>query len=112
MIIGLVLHLKLFALALSSIAGAIIGCLLIYYHFFKIIVQLVHLSKHTFYDWWPEFSSLIWRYAISWGSGFLVFQIFTPLTFYFLARFQQERLELVLVCGQQDLIFQLVGLQQ
>lgn len=83
MIIGLVLHLKLFALALSSIAGAIIGCLLIYYHFFKIIVQLVHLSKHTFYDWWPEFSSLIWRYAISWGSGFLVFQIFTPLTFYF-----------------------------
>ena len=83
MIVGLIFHLKLFALALSSVIGALVGCLLIYRHFSRVIRQLLQVSKHAFYDWWPEFSSLIWRYAISWGSGFLVFQLFTPLTFYF-----------------------------
>lgn len=83
MIVGLIFHLKLFALALSGVMGALVGCFLIYYHFSKIISQLLQVSKHAFYNWWPEFYSLIWRYAISWGSGFLVFQLFTPLTFYF-----------------------------
>lgn len=83
MIIGLIFHLKLFALAMSSVIGSLVGCFLIYHHFAKVIQQLLQVSKHAFYDWWPEFSSLIWRYAISWGSGFLVFQLFTPLTFYF-----------------------------
>ena len=83
MIFGLFLHLRLFALALSSVMGVLVGCFLIYHHFSEVIRQLLQISKHAFYDWWPEFSSLIWRYAISWGSGFLVFQIFTPLTFYF-----------------------------
>lgn len=83
MIVGLVFHLKLFALAMSSVIGSLVGCFLIHHHFAKVIHQLLQVSKHTFYDWWPEFSSLIWKYSISWGSGFLVFQLFTPLTFYF-----------------------------
>lgn len=45
--------------------------------------QLWQESEEKCYDWWPEFSSLIWRYAVSWCSGYFIFQLFTPLAFHF-----------------------------
>ena len=45
--------------------------------------QMWQVSKEKCYDWWPEFSSLIWRYAVSWCSGYFIFQLFTPLAFHF-----------------------------
>ena len=32
-------------------------------------------------DWKKDFFRLIWRYAISFSSGYFIFQIYTPLTF-------------------------------
>lgn len=83
MFVGLILHLELFALALSNVVSSLAGIFFIIKNFKTIILQFLRVEKHNVYDWWPEFSNLIWRYAISWGSGFLVFQLFTPMTFYF-----------------------------
>jgi len=81
--LGLILHLNLYALAMSNVVSSFVGIYLIYKNFKNTIYQFLHRKKYIVYDWWPEFSALIWRYAISWGSGFLVFQLFTPMTFYF-----------------------------
>lgn len=83
MLVGLILHLELFALALSNVVSSLAGIFFIIKNFKTTILQFLRVEKHDVYDWWPEFSNLIWRYAISWGSGFLVFQLFTPMTFYF-----------------------------
>ena len=83
MFLGLILHFELLALALSNIFSSIAGAFFIIKNFKNTILQFLKVENHNVYNWWPEFSKLIWRYAISWGSGFLVFQLFTPLTFYF-----------------------------
>ncbi|WP_302420942.1 hypothetical protein [uncultured Megasphaera sp.] len=83
MFLGLVFHLNLYALAMSNVISSLVGLYLIYRNFKYTIYQLLKMKEHAVYDWWPEFSALIWRYAISWGSGFMVFQLFTPMTFYF-----------------------------
>lgn len=78
---GLFLKIKLFALALSLIASALLGGFLIYKNYKNLIIQLWKISNVMFYSWKEEFLSLIWRYALSWGSGYLIFQLFVPLAF-------------------------------
>lgn len=80
-LIGLFFKIKLFALALSLIASALLGSFLIYKNYKSLIKQLWKMSSVMFYSWEKEFLSLIWRYALSWGSGYLIFQLFVPLTF-------------------------------
>ena len=82
-LIGLYLHFALYSLAISLVIAGLVGSLLILYRFSTTIKQLWHLSATQYYDWWPEFSALIWRYAISWCSGYFIFQMFTPLAFKF-----------------------------
>lgn len=83
MLVGLVVHGGLYALPVSAILASLAGFYFTWNNYKLFIRQLWTLSQEHFYNWWPEFSALIWRYAISWGSGFFVFQLFTPLVFYF-----------------------------
>lgn len=78
---GLFLKTKLFALALSLMIAALLGIFLIYKNYKNLIIQLWKISSITFYSWKNEFLSLIWRYALSWGSGYFIFQLFVPLSF-------------------------------
>lgn len=80
-LIGLILQFKLYALSLSILFGALCGFGLIYKSFGKTITQLVAVSKTYTYSWKSEFLALMWRYAISWVSGYFIFQMYTPLTF-------------------------------
>ena len=41
------------------------------------------ISKRYSYDWGKEFFPLLWRYAVSWCSGYFIFQTFIPIAFYF-----------------------------
>lgn len=80
-LLGLFLQFKLYALSISLLFGALCGFGLIYNSFGIIIKQLITVSKTYIYSWKSEFLSLIWRYAISWASGYFIFQMYTPLTF-------------------------------
>ena len=81
--IALFCHFDLYALSLSLLVNAIAGTAFILYYYRRTIRQLWEISRSRCYDWWPEFSSLIWRYAISWCSGYFIFQLFTPVAFHF-----------------------------
>lgn len=74
---------NLFALAFSLLSAAVIGSLLIFKEFKFTIRQLWELSSGEVYDWNEQFFHLIWRYAISWCSGYFIFQLFTPIAFKF-----------------------------
>jgi O-antigen/teichoic acid export membrane protein len=80
-LVCLYLNFNLYALAISLAISTIIGMILIYLKFNKTIKQLWNLSKKDCFNWKPKFLSLIWRYAISWCSGYLIFQLFTPIAF-------------------------------
>ena len=80
-IVGLYLNLNLYALSLSLVVSGLTGVFLNYYYFNRPIKQLIILSSKCKYDWKPQFMALIWRYGISWCSGYLIFQLFTPLSF-------------------------------
>ena len=81
MLLGLVLNAGLWALAMGMSISALVGLALLWLQFHKAFVQLMSVSKSECYNWWPEFFNLIWRYAISWGSGYFIFQLFVPLAF-------------------------------
>lgn len=74
-------HFNLYALAVSLLVNATLGSGFLIKYFSKTIKQLWVLSRKDVFQWWPEFSALIWRYAISWCSGYFIFQLFTPLAF-------------------------------
>lgn len=76
-------NLNLYALSFSVTMSAITGSNLILWNFKNTIQQMWSFSTRDFFDWRPEFYSLIWRYAISWCSGYFIFQLFTPLAFKF-----------------------------
>lgn len=74
---------NIYALGIALTVNVIIASGYIVYCFHSTIKQLWLVSADCCYNWWPEFSALIWRYAISWTSGYFIFQIFTPIAFYF-----------------------------
>ncbi len=80
---GLVRGAGLYALAFSLLASAIAGSALIFFVFRETIAGLMDNAKASSYAWGGEFFPLLWRYAISWASGYFIFQIYTPLMFYY-----------------------------
>jgi len=44
---------------------------------------MINASKGFISNWRKDFLQLIWKYALSWSSGYFMFQIYTPLMFQF-----------------------------
>lgn len=80
-IIMLVLKCDLYALAVPSLLGAIANIILLFCVFGRPLSQVFNLKIKTKYNWSKQFLRLIWKYAISWGCGYLVFQLYTPMAF-------------------------------
>lgn len=79
----LYMGLGLYSIAASLFTSALVGLFLIYNNYKKTILQLLEISRKDYYDWRKQFFSLIWRYAISWCSGYFIFQLFVPIAFKF-----------------------------
>ena len=73
----------LFTLSITALIGSLLNAGLLYWRFNKSLLQLLRISKNVTHNWRHEFLDLIWRYAISWSSGYFIFQIYTPLMFQF-----------------------------
>lgn len=80
---GLVLKVDLYALALSLLISGLFSSFLIIKNFGPVISFLLGVARNSNYSWKQEFFSLLWRYAISWASGYFIFQIYTPVMFHF-----------------------------
>lgn len=71
----------LYALAIPSVISFLINFVLMLIVFRHAIIQLLKTKVVHNYHWGRNFLSLIWKYAISWASGYFIFQIYTPLAF-------------------------------
>ena len=77
------LNLGLYALAFAMIANAALNFLFAIRYFGKYI-RILNSMKHTAVHLWRhEILQLLWKYAISWSSGYFFYQLFTPLMFHF-----------------------------
>lgn len=75
--------LQLYALAVGLLSGGVVGFLLILLNYRCLINQLITYPVDENHFWSSEIMPLIWRYAISWISGYFIFSIFTPLVFHY-----------------------------
>ena len=83
MIIFLLAGLGLKALLASICANGFAGAFFLLRQFKYPMMQMWDESKQQQYNWWPEFSALMWRYALSWCSGYFALNAYTLVAFYF-----------------------------
>ncbi len=81
--LGLVLNLSLHALSISLLLSALTGSYIVWRGFGHHIRAFLHISQKHAYSWKKNFIKLQWRYAISWASGYFIFQMYTPVMFHF-----------------------------
>ncbi|NWC87998.1 hypothetical protein HX793_14970 [Pseudomonas reactans] len=74
---------QLYALAIALLSGALTGLFLIGYRYKKMLQQLYRVGKDNHHSWAPEIMPLMWRFAVSWISGYFILSIFTPVAFHF-----------------------------
>lgn len=79
----LVLGGNIYALALAMLLSASSVFISIFGVFRKILSQLMIISKGFHYNWKKEIVPLFIKYALSFSSGYFIFQIYTPLMHYF-----------------------------
>jgi hypothetical protein len=81
--LGLVLRFGLHALSLSMLAGALYGLYAVWRRYGRLFGIFLSESRAAAYSWKPHILALLWRYALSWSSGYFIFQVYTPLAFQF-----------------------------
>lgn len=84
-IIVLILLLRgnIYALAISILFSSSFIFISIFGKFKPFLFQLLELSKKIKYSWRKEVLPLFMKYALSFSSGYFIFQIYTPLMHYF-----------------------------
>lgn len=80
---GLVSRLSLHALSISLLLSSVFGVYIIWRGFGPQISAFLNISKKVLYIWKGKFIRLQWRYAVSWASGYFIFQMYTPVMFHF-----------------------------
>lgn len=80
-VVMLVCGANLYALAFSLLASALAGSSIILHRYKAMLGQLYDLAKSNSHPWFKEIMPLLWRFALSWISGYFVLSIFTPLSF-------------------------------
>lgn len=80
---GLMGGFKLYSLALSTCVSALAGAFLIFRRFGSAAYELLAVGKGLAHSWRREFLPLLGRYSLSWVSGYLIFQMYTPLMFHY-----------------------------
>ena len=83
LVVILVLDGNIYALAIGSLLSASSIFISIFGSFRKLLKQLLDISKGFVYSWKKEVVPLFIRYALSFSSGYFLFQMYTPLMHYF-----------------------------
>lgn len=85
----------LYALAIALLSGALAGVLLIGTRYKRMLYQLYKLGKENHHHAWAsDIMPLMWRFAISWISGYFILSIFTPIAFHYYGTIEAGRVGL------------------
>lgn len=92
---------QLFALTLSSMAMGAVGLIWIWVNYRAFLRDLLyHNAKASSMKWREEIWPFQWRIAVSWISGYFIFQLFNPLLF---------KTHGPILAGQMGMTLQIVG---
>jgi len=82
MFISLILHFGLYSIAVSLLLANLynLAAILIKYRKFLRTLWKTEPDKT---DWKHDILRLLWKYALSWSSGYFIFKIYTPFMFQF-----------------------------
>lgn len=78
---GLILGAKLYVLGLGSLIGAFIFIILILSKYRKLIINIWRIFIIEKVDYRNEIFPYQWKIALSWVSGYFIFQLFNPVLF-------------------------------
>lgn len=82
--VALACGLKLYAVPLMSMVSFFVGMYWIYFHKGHLIKDILHAFIPSIrINWWNDVWPFQWRIAVSWLSGYFIFQLFTPVLFAF-----------------------------
>ncbi len=81
--LGLVFRFGLYALSLSMLVGALYGIWAVWQRYGRLFRNFLAQSRSTGHPWGKHILGLLWRYALSWASGYFIFQIYPLLAFQF-----------------------------
>lgn len=73
----------LYAISVAMFLSSMLIFAFIFKTFGNFIYQMLEVSKNFYHSWRKEFLNLFWKYALSFASGYFIFQIYTPLMFNF-----------------------------
>lgn len=71
----------LYSLSIPLLASEFLSLYLLYNSFRYFIKQLNQTETSNIREWVKPVVNLLWRYALSWISGYIIYQIYTPWTF-------------------------------
>ncbi len=90
---------SLYALAFSLLLASMAGSAMILRKYRQLFKQLANTANEARYDWFKEVAPLIWRYSVSWVSGYFVLSMFAPLAFHYYSPVEAGRVGLsIAVC--------------
>ena len=88
---------SLLALAIGGIVNIILSLILFFSSSRTLWSQIFHSKVTGEYTWLKETLPLQWRYAISWTSGYFIFQFMVPVAMFYAGAAAAGKLGLVLV---------------
>ena len=80
---ALLLGLKLWGLFVGMFLNIISGIILFYFVSPNLWKQIFQTKTQRPYNWFSETLPLQWRYALSWISGYFIFQFITPAAMFY-----------------------------
>lgn len=80
---GLALGWGLYALSISIFVSALFGIAVMLWRYGRLFIYFFTIARDFSFSWRSQFFSLLWRYGLSWSSGYFIFQAYTPIMFHF-----------------------------
>ncbi|MBI5680840.1 MAG: hypothetical protein HZC47_08110 [Methanobacterium sp.] len=81
--IALFAGLNLWSLAVGGFVNIAFSMLLYISSSRSLLAQILHENVKGYYNWLKETLPLQWRYAISWASGYFIFQFIVPVAMFY-----------------------------
>ncbi len=79
--IGLIFNLKLYVLGIVSVVNFIIILTILYIKYYKLLINIWKVNVTEKINYYKEIFPYQWKIAVSWISGYFIFQLFNPVLF-------------------------------
>lgn len=104
----------LLSAAVVFIVNSLVGYLWVASNYPLLIMEIWKkwgTKTQNYFDWMAEVWPMQWRIAVSWASGYIIFQLFTPILFYYQGPAEAGRMGMSLIIANMINTFAQAWLQ-